>query len=154
VYPLLPKTAQFPTPQRFGKTTFTYYEGTERIPSVVAANVSGHAYTLTADVDVPVSGADGVIFSQGSRYGGTTLYVNDNRMIYEINAYGNRSGQIVASDPLPLGKSHIVVEATPEFASTRQTPSGAAQGSPGYGNSHHQQQGRRHRAVPERECAY
>jgi arylsulfatase len=122
VYPLLPKTAEFPTPQRFGKTTFAYYEGTERIPSVVAANVSGHAYTLTADIDVPVSGAGGVIFSQGSRYGGTTLYVKDNRVIYEINAYGNRSGQIVASEPLTPGKSHIVVDVTPGFVSTRQVP--------------------------------
>ena len=78
--------------------------------------------TITANIDVPGSGAGGVIFSQGSRYGGTTLYVNDNRVIYEINAYGNRSGQIVASEPLPPGKSHIVADVTPEFASTWQAP--------------------------------
>ncbi len=122
VYPLLPKTAQFPTPQHFRKTTFTYYEGTERIPSVVAVNFANRAYTLTADIDVPASGANGVIFSQGSRYGGTTLYVKDNHVIYEINAYGHRSGQLVGSDPLPSGKSHIVVELTPDTDTAQQTP--------------------------------
>jgi len=30
-----------------------------------------------ADVDVPASGADGVIIAQGSRYGGITLFVKE-----------------------------------------------------------------------------
>lgn len=122
VYPLLQKTAEFPTPQHLGKTTFTYYEGTERIPAPLAANFAGKAYTLTADIDVPASGVNGVIFSQGSRYGGTTLYVKDNHVIYEVNAYGNRSGQLKSSHVLSPGRSHIAVELVPEPANAHEAP--------------------------------
>jgi arylsulfatase len=34
-------------------------------------------------------------------------------VIYEVNAFGNRSGQLVATDPLEPGKAHIVLSLTP-----------------------------------------
>ncbi|MFT4113752.1 arylsulfatase [Silvibacterium sp.] len=113
VYPLLPGVTPYPIGQGKGQKVFTYRAGVDRIVPRIAPNISGHAYTITADVDIPASGAQGVIFAQGSRYGGVTLYVKDNRVVYEINAHGNRSGEIVASDPLTPGKAHIVVDVTP-----------------------------------------
>jgi arylsulfatase len=114
VYPLLPAYGSLPEPAKQGKTTFTYREGVDRLTSHVAPVLAGKSYTITADIDVPSGGASGVIVAQGSRYGGTTLFVKDNRVIFEINAFGNRSGQIAASDRLTRGKAHIVVEVTPD----------------------------------------
>jgi arylsulfatase len=79
----------------------------------IAPNLAGRAYTITADVDVPASGADGVIIAQGSRYGGITLFVKDHRVVYEVNAFGYRSGQLVATEPLQPGRAHIVLSLTP-----------------------------------------
>jgi arylsulfatase len=64
-------------------------------------------------VDVPASGADGVIIAQGGRYGGISLFVKDHRVAYEVNAFGHRSGQLVASQTLQPGKAHIVLNMTP-----------------------------------------
>lgn len=114
VYPLLAKTGSLPTPEERGKTTFSYRDGVERIPNEIAPKIAGRAYTLTADIEIPPQGAEGVIFAQGSRYGGATLFVKKNKVVYELNAFGNRSGQLVAVDPLTPGKAHIVIEMTPD----------------------------------------
>jgi arylsulfatase A-like enzyme len=113
VYPLLPH-GSLPTPQLKGKTTFTYREGVDRLISWMAPTLTGHAYTITANVDIPARGASGVIVAQGGRYGGFTLFVKDNHVFYEINVFGYRSGRIVASDPLTAGRAHIVVDLVPE----------------------------------------
>lgn len=114
VYPLMPAAGSLPTPQNKGQTTFTYRAGVSRLTSWVAPVVAGRAYSITADVDIPARGANGVIIAQGGRYDGFTLFVKDNRVVYEINSFGNRSGQIVASDPLSAGKAHIVVDLVPD----------------------------------------
>jgi arylsulfatase len=114
VYPLLPGYQGYPVGQAAGQTIFTYREGVDRIVPRIAPFLSGHAYTITADVDVPQQGADGVIIAQGSRYGGISLFVKDGHVVYEINAYGNRSGQLISSDSLQPGKAHIVVSLTPQ----------------------------------------
>jgi arylsulfatase len=114
VYPLLPAYGSLPAVQPPGKTTFVYREGVDRLTNRVAPPVGGKAYTLTADVDIPQSGANGVIIAQGGRYGGFTLFVKDNHVVYEVNAFGNRAGQVISADPLPAGKAHIVVSLTRE----------------------------------------
>jgi arylsulfatase len=122
VYPLLPKTGAIPTPQQKGQTTFVYRDGIDRLQSLIAPKITGRAYTLTADVDIPADGAEGVIFAQGSRYGGTTLFLSNHRVVYELNAFGNRSGQIVSTDPLAPGKAHIVIQVLPDGASRARVP--------------------------------
>ena len=114
VYPLLPKYGLLPTPVRLGQTTFVYRDGVDRLTNDVAPPLSGKAYTLTADVDVPAGGAKGVIMAQGGRYGGVTLFVKDNHVVYVVNAFGNKSGEVVSMDALAAGKAHIVLQLTPE----------------------------------------
>jgi arylsulfatase A-like enzyme len=114
VYPLLPAYGSLPSTQPAGKTTFIYREGVDRLTNRVAPALGGKPYTLTADIDIPPSGANGVIIAQGGKYGGFTLFVKNNHVVYEINAFGNRSGQVVSVDPLAAGKAHIVVSLTQE----------------------------------------
>ncbi len=114
VYPLLPGTEPLPTPQLQGKTTFTYREGVDRLRDAVAPMLLGRAFTITADVVIPANGANGVIVAQGGRYGGFSLFVKNNRVFYEMNAFGNRAGQIVSSDPLTAGKTQIVLKLVPD----------------------------------------
>jgi len=112
VYPLLPACGSLPSVQPSGKTTFVCREGVDRLTNRIAPPLGGKAYTITADVNIPQSGANGVIIAQGGRYGGFTLFVKNNHVIYEVNAFGNRSGQVVSADPLSAGEAHIVVSLT------------------------------------------
>lgn len=126
VYPLVPQYGLLPSPQVKGKTKFTFREGVDRLTSRVAPIVGGRAYSITADVDIPQQGASGVIIAQGSRYGGFTLFVKDNHVIYEINAFGNRSGQLVASDALAPGKAHILLDLALDLAAGGDSTATAA----------------------------
>jgi len=75
-------------------------------------NLRGQSHTITADVEVPAGGAEGVIIAEGGRYGGFSLYVKDGKPVYEVNAYGHEAARLVSSEPLPTGKVQIVVEFT------------------------------------------
>jgi arylsulfatase len=114
VYPLLPGTGPLPTPQQQGKKTFIYREGVDRLRNSIAPMLIGMAYTITADVIIPANGARGVILAQGGRYGGFTLFVKDDRVVFEMNAFGNGAGHIVASRPLAAGNAHIIVKVVPD----------------------------------------
>lgn len=111
-YPLVPPQGPPPSPAA-GKTMFVYREGVERLPVRVAPQIVGRPHEITAELEVPAQGANGVILAQGSRYGGFTLYVKDRHVIYESNAFSHRTGRIVSTGELPLGSVHVELEVTP-----------------------------------------
>ncbi|HWR16888.1 MAG TPA: arylsulfatase [Terriglobales bacterium] len=113
VFPLLPLRQLISRPED-ERTTFVFRDGVERfggIMNVKAGATTG--YTLTAQIENPDGNARGVLFAQGGRYGGITLYVQDGRVHFEINSFSNPSGELVSKTTLPTGKSTIVVEVTP-----------------------------------------
>jgi arylsulfatase len=130
VYPLAPHRTLPPAPGG-DQTSFVYHAGAQRIPTSSAPRVAGHAHRITADLDVPTAGVEGVIVAQGGRYGGYTLYVKDGHVIYEVNAFGNRSGIIVSTKMLEAGKAHIVVDFTPDESRPTNQPvtGGVGQGA-------------------------
>jgi arylsulfatase A-like enzyme len=112
-YPLFQLGGNQP-PADHPRNVFVYRDGVDRIVNAVAPRVAGRGHTITADIEVPAQGANGVIVAQGSRYGGFTLFVKNRRVVYEVNAFGNRAGQLVSQGPLPPGKAHIVLEVQPD----------------------------------------
>ena len=113
VYPLVPYPVLQPAPND-GAKSFVYRAGTERISAGAAPHVIGRPHRITATVDVPSGGAEGVILAQGGIYGGYTLFVKDGRVGYQVNASGNRAGGLWSADPLEAGKSEIVLDYTPD----------------------------------------
>jgi arylsulfatase len=69
---------------------------------------------LTADIEVPATGAEGVLIAEGGVWGGFTLYLKGGHVVYENNAAGAVSERIVSSQPVPAGKVRIVFEYTPD----------------------------------------
>jgi len=53
-----------------GKTVFTYTGTNPGINSSNAPNVLGRSYSMSAEVDVPQGGGDGMIATMGGRWGG------------------------------------------------------------------------------------
>jgi arylsulfatase A-like enzyme len=113
VYPLIPHNAHLPSPAD-GKTSFTYYGDVDRIPINVAPTFGAHHHVLTADIIVPESGAEGVLIAEGGVWGGFSLYVKNDHVIYENNSAGTETERIVSTSPLPRGKVRIVFEYTPD----------------------------------------
>jgi arylsulfatase A-like enzyme len=129
VDPIFQPAGQQPLPGGDRKL-LVFRDGVERLPNAVLPRIAGRSYTLTADIETPASSASGVILAQGSRYGGFTLYMQGGHVIYEVNAFGNRSGRLVSQNPLRPGKAHIVLKvvAEPDTSSPGSLPKpGSAQ---------------------------
>jgi arylsulfatase len=60
------------------------------------------------DIETPEAG--GVIFSQGSRFGGHALYVKDGRLKYVYNLIGELEQIVESNETIPSG--HVVLSAT------------------------------------------
>jgi arylsulfatase len=90
-----------------GRTTLTLAEGMTGMMENVFLNVKNKSKTITAEIDVPDSGANGAILAQGGRFGGWALYVKDGIPAYDYNYLGLQRSSISATKPLPPGKATI-----------------------------------------------
>ena len=71
--------ARFLTPRpsaTAGRTEFTYSGELTGVPASAAPNVLQKSYTITAEVDIPEGGAEGMIVTQGGRFGGYGLFLS------------------------------------------------------------------------------
>jgi arylsulfatase len=93
-----------------GRTEFTYYAGTYRVAESCAPNTKNRSHSITAHVEIPAKGGDGVIVAEGGVVSGFTLYVKDRKPVYEYNCFTANRYKITGSSPLPAGPCTIRVE--------------------------------------------
>ena len=67
---------------------YVYHPFRAPVPEAVAVNVQDRSHTITAEIDVPAGGAEGVCSSLGSFLGGWALYLLDGRLRYVHNLVG------------------------------------------------------------------
>jgi arylsulfatase A-like enzyme len=72
-----------------GRSTFTYYAGMIRIPEGSTPDLKNKSYVISADVDIPRGGANGVLATQGGRFGGWGLLVLDGKPVF-VHALSNQ----------------------------------------------------------------
>lgn len=65
------------------------------------------SYAISAHVDIPEEGAEGVLLSIGGRFGGLTLYVQDKHLVFGCNYVGLSHTNITSVDEVPTGESTI-----------------------------------------------
>ncbi len=87
---------------------YIYFPGTAEVPESQAVNVRNRSYSIGALVDIPAAGAQGVLFAQGSRFGGHALYVKDGRLHYVYNFVGLMEQKIDATEDVPVGEDLIL----------------------------------------------
>jgi len=93
-----------------GRTSLTVFEGMIGMTENVFINTKNRSHTITADVQIPKNGANGVIVSQAGRFGGWSLYVKDGKPMYTYNYLGISSSKVASSKALPEGKVTIRYE--------------------------------------------
>jgi arylsulfatase len=54
----------------------------------VFIGVKNRSHTITADLEIPPNGADGVIIAQAGRFGGWSFYLKDGKPTYTYNFLG------------------------------------------------------------------
>ena len=58
-----------------GRTLFTYTGTLTGVPNSGAPNILNRSYTVTAEVTIPEGGAEGMIVTDGGRFGGYGLFL-------------------------------------------------------------------------------
>ncbi len=93
-----------------GRTSLTLYEGMEGMLENTFMNIKNRSSKITAQINVPEGGANGVILSQGGRFGGWSLYMKDGKPAYVYNFLGLDRYTVVAPQALPSGPSTVVMD--------------------------------------------
>ena len=97
-------------PQLIHGTSQLLFEGMERLSenSVIVTKNKSHA--LTAELEVPEGGGEGVIFAQGGAYAGWSLYLHEGRLTYCYNFFGLQRFKVRADRAVPAGEHQVRVE--------------------------------------------
>lgn len=90
-----------------GRTSLTLSEGMVGMSENVFINIKNRSLSMTADVEIPQGGSDGVILAQGGRFGGWSLYVKDGKPTYCYNFLGLQQTKVAAPQALTVGKATI-----------------------------------------------
>jgi hypothetical protein len=59
-----------------GRTVFTYSGELTGVPASAAPSILEKSYTITAEVEIPKGGAEGMIVTEGGRFGGYGLFLS------------------------------------------------------------------------------
>ncbi|MET0655035.1 MAG: arylsulfatase [Pseudoxanthomonas sp.] len=84
---------------------YVYYPDTTEVPEASAARTLGTSFKILAEVEFAAD-SEGVVFAQGSRFGGYTMFVKDGQLTFVYNFLGIEE-QVLKTAVPPPGR-HIV----------------------------------------------
>jgi len=90
--------------------TLTYYAGQVGLPPEASPRVLNKSWTLTADIEVPNSDAEGMIATHGGIVGGYGLYLRKGRPVFVYNYLSLERTTVESKEPLPAGKVQLKVD--------------------------------------------
>jgi hypothetical protein len=101
--------------------------GRQTIPAFAAPKVLNRPHAITADVEIPPDGAEGVLVCQGSGVGGWSLFMKDGKLHYAHNYVRRAVYRVSSRDAVPTGRHELRFE----FEPTGQPDFANGKGSPG-----------------------
>jgi arylsulfatase len=92
------------------RKSLTLYDGMNGMLENTFINVKNQSKTVTAEVETPKGGANGVILAQGGRFGGWSLYMKDGKPVYTYNFLGFERYTVSAKSALPAGSATVKLD--------------------------------------------
>ena len=134
---------------------YIYYPDCAEVPESVTPNIRNRSYAIAVEVDDRHRRRpSGVLFSQGSRFGGHALYLKDGKLKYVYNWVGEFEQIVESTKPIPTGDvrpvgllreggrrdadrghAHASTSTTRRSARRRSRPSRASSRSPAKGST-------------------
>jgi arylsulfatase len=93
-----------------GRTEFTYSGEVSGLPVGNAPNIVGKSFTITAEVEIPAKGADGMLNTLGGRFGGYGLYLLKGKPVFTYNLLALERFRWEGPQALTPGKHAIVFD--------------------------------------------
>ncbi|WP_457584791.1 arylsulfatase [Ensifer canadensis] len=95
-----------------GRTEFVYSGELSGLPSASAPNPLTRSYTITAEVDVPQGGGEGMLATLGGRFGGYGLYLLKGKPVFTYNLLALERFRWAGEQALTPGKHSVVFDFT------------------------------------------
>jgi arylsulfatase len=95
-----------------GRNMFTYSSEISGLPDSAAPDILNRSYTITAEIDVPQGGGDGMLVTLGGRFGGYGFYLLMGRPVFLYNLLGLERFRWEGQQVLAPGKHTIVFDFT------------------------------------------
>ncbi len=94
-----------------GRSDFTFYPG-PRLTDQAFPDIKNKSFSMTATVDVPAGGAEGVVASQGGRFGGwgMVVYKGVPSFTYKFFNFPGQAVRLTANQPLTPGEHKISID--------------------------------------------
>jgi arylsulfatase A-like enzyme len=103
-------------PEKAGRPTLIkgntqmLFAGMGRLSENSVLDVKNKSFAVTAEVEVPADGAEGVMIAQGGRFGGWSLYAKAGKAKFHYNVLGIKSFDVEAAEPIPTGTAQVRME--------------------------------------------
>jgi arylsulfatase len=91
-------------------TSQILFPGMGRLSENAVLSIKNKSHSVTAEIDVPPSGAEGVIIAQGANIGGWSLYCKGGRLKYCYNFLGIRYFYAESANAVPPGTHQVRAE--------------------------------------------
>jgi arylsulfatase A-like enzyme len=91
-------------------TSQLLFPGMGRLSENSVVSIKNKSFSLTAELEIPEGGAEGVIIAQGGRFGGWSLYVLDGKAKFVYNVLGIQAFVTEAESAIPAGKHQVRME--------------------------------------------
>jgi arylsulfatase len=95
-----------------GRTEFTYAGEVSGIPMGSAPSILDKSFTISADIEVPEGGAEGMLVTQGGRFAGYGLYLLKGRPVFTYNLVDLARSRWEGKEPLSPGRHRIAFDFT------------------------------------------
>jgi arylsulfatase len=96
-----------------GRTEFTYTGPVSNVPfpdTGTAPSLLNKSYTITAEIEIPESGAEGVLMTDGGRLAGYGFYLLEGRPVFTWNLLGLEKFKWQGMEALTPGKHTLVFD--------------------------------------------
>jgi arylsulfatase len=97
-------------PELVGGTSQLLFGGMNRLTENSVINIKNKSHSVTAQLNVPDSGAEGVIIAQGGAFAGWSLYAKEGKPVYCYNLLGLQRFKIEGDSQIPSGAHQVRME--------------------------------------------
>jgi arylsulfatase A-like enzyme len=92
------------------RTRYTYHGPVRNIASGMIPRIYNHSYAISAELEIPDGGAEGVIVAEADHLGGFSLFIQDGRLKHTYSMMGVYVYRQEADTPLPAGEVSVRLE--------------------------------------------
>jgi arylsulfatase len=116
VLPMDDRTGERLNPDLAGRPTLIrgdsqlLFPGMGRLSENSVVSIKNKSFSVTADVDLGDTPAEGVLIAQGGRFGGWAFYAKDGKAKFVYNVLGIHEFATVADVPIPAGHHQLRME--------------------------------------------